>query len=181
MRSSTQVQQLALERPPLRLRKPAPADGPAVHALIADCPPLDPNSLYCNLLQCTHFAVTSALAEYGGRTVGFVSGYRPPPHPDTLFVWQVAVARDARGQSIGKRLLRAILERPENGDLRFLRTTVTAGNDASWALFRGLARELGAEGRRETLFDAAQHFNGDHDSEHEFIIGPFDVARHSDQ
>jgi L-2,4-diaminobutyric acid acetyltransferase len=144
---------------------------------VAACPPLDPNSLYCNLLQCTHFAGTSALAESGGEVVGFVSGYRPPTHPDSLFVWQVAVSGRARGQGLGKRLMLDILARPENRGLRFLRTTITGDNAASWAMFESLARELGASTHRQLLFDADRHFAGQHDSEHELVIGPFDSAR----
>lgn len=167
----------SVERQAARLRKPVPTDGASVHALVASCPPLDPNSLYCNLLQCTHFAETSALAELGGDVAGFVSGYRPPVHPDSLFVWQVAVAPAARGQGLGKRLMLDILARPDNSSVRFLRTTITGDNVASWAMFEGLARELGAPTRRQLLFDAGRHFAGRHDSEYEFIIGPFDSAR----
>ena len=35
-----------------RFRRPAMFDGPAVHNLIARCPPLDANSVYCNVVQC---------------------------------------------------------------------------------------------------------------------------------
>ncbi len=144
---------------------------------MAECPPLDPNSLYCNLLQCTHFAATSALAETDGDVVGFVSGYRPPVHSHSLFVWQVAVAASVRGQGLGKRLMLDILGRPENLDIRYLRTTITSGNHASWRMFESLARSLGAGGERRTLFEAERHFAGRHESEIEFVIGPFDPAR----
>lgn len=177
LNSSPTVQRLSPEAPAARLRKPRSTDGAAVHDLVAACPPLDPNSLYCNLLQCTHFATTSALAEIEGDAVAFVSGYRPPDHPDSLFVWQVAVHEGARGQGLGKRLMLDILCRPENRDVRFLRTTITRGNDASWRMFEGLARELNAQGERHTLFDAGRHFAGRHESEIEFVIGPFDPSR----
>src|SRR3546814_7010756 len=72
---------------------------------------LDDNSLYCNLLQCSHFAGTCALAEIDGRAVGWISGYLPPEKPDTLFVWQVAVHPEARGRRVGKRLIRELLRR----------------------------------------------------------------------
>lgn len=170
------AQRLAPEPAPARLRVPRDTDGAAVHALIADCPPLDANSLYCNLLQCTHFADTTALAECDGEVVGFVSGYRPPGDPESLFIWQVAVSRRARGQGLGKRLMLEILRRPGNRDVRFLRTTVTPGNEASWRMFESLARDLGASGERRRLFDAERHFGGSHDSEIEFVIGPFDTA-----
>lgn len=177
LNNSSSVQRTAPETSAARLRLPGATDGAAVHALVAGCPPLDPNSLYCNLLQCTHFAATSALAETDGGVVGFVSGYRPPTHPDSLFVWQVAVAASARGQGLGKRLVLDILGRPENRDIRFLRTTITPGNRASWHLFESLARSLGASGERRTLFDAKRHFAGRHETEIEFVVGPFDPPR----
>src|SRR5690606_17223851 len=76
------------------LRAPVAEDAADLHQLVADCPPLDPNSLYCNLLHCSHFSGTSVAAvrrdEQGKeRLVGFISGYIPPGQPDTLFVWQV--------------------------------------------------------------------------------------------
>src|SRR3546814_16914023 len=44
--------------PDFSFRNPVAEDAQAIHDLIAACPPLDTNSLYCNLLQCTHFAET---------------------------------------------------------------------------------------------------------------------------
>ena len=167
----------AVERPTARLRKPTATDGAAVHELVASCPPLDPNSLYCNLLQCTHFADTSALAELDGEVAGFVSGYRLPTHPDSLFIWQVAVSPAARGHGLGQRLVLEILARPANANLRYLRTTITGDNAASWAMFGRLARDLDAPTERHLLFDADRHFVGRHDSELELVIGPFDSAR----
>lgn len=163
--------------PTVSLRRPRPADGAAVHDLVAACPPLDTNSLYCNLLQCTHFAATSALAEADGAVLAFVSGYRLPEDPDCLFIWQVAVSAQARGQGLGKRLMLEILRRPEHRGLHFLRTTITSDNKASWAMFESLARTLGAATRREVLFDARRHFAGRHESEYQLTIGPFDADR----
>ena len=72
----------------LSFRVPTASDGAALHQLVANCPPLDPNSFYCNLLQCSHFADTAVAVEYEGKLVGFISGYIPPGKPDTLFVWR---------------------------------------------------------------------------------------------
>ena len=94
------------------IRPPCVTDGASVNALIARCPPLDRNSLYCNLLQCAHFSATSALAEQEGKVIGFASGYRLPDEPETLFIWQVAVDRIARGRALGKHLIFDILSRP---------------------------------------------------------------------
>ena len=161
---------------PYELRAPRPGEAVAVHDLVASCPPLDRNSLYCNLLQCTHFAPTSAIALAGPRVAGFVSGYCPPEHTDTLFVWQVAVAPEARGRGLGKRLIRSILERPQCRGVRFISATVTPGNDSSKGMFESLARELGTALDERPLFDAQDHFGGRHDAEHELRVGPFRIS-----
>ena len=48
------------------MRKPRKADGARVWNLIKSIEKLDDNSMYCNLLQCSHFAGTCALAELVG-------------------------------------------------------------------------------------------------------------------
>ncbi|QIL90121.1 diaminobutyrate acetyltransferase [Microbulbifer sp. SH-1] len=155
------------------LRRPVSEDGAAVHRLIGNCPPLDTNSLYCNLLQASHFSATSVAAELDGRLVGFISGYLIPERPDTLFIWQVAVAEQGRGMGLAGRMLREILDRPACTQVRHLETTITPDNDASWALFRSLARKLDANCCDSVLFDRERHFNGQHDSEMLLRIGPF--------
>ncbi|WP_236250571.1 diaminobutyrate acetyltransferase [Microbulbifer sp. ALW1] len=158
------------------LRRPVSEDGAAVHQLIGACPPLDTNSLYCNLLQASHFSATSVAAELDGELVGFISGYRIPERPDTLFVWQVAVAEAGRGMGLAGRMLREILGRPACGAVTHLETTITPDNDASWALFRSLARKLDAGCVDSVMFDRERHFKGAHDSEMLLRIGPFTAA-----
>lgn len=155
------------------LRKPAKDDGFRLNQLVAQCPPLDPNSIYCNLLQCSHFADTAVAAEIDGELVGFISGYIPPQKPETVFVWQVAVHQNGRGQGLAKRMLKSIVMRPEHSHLSHLETTITADNDVSWALFRSFARDMGAELTHQEHFSKDLHFSGQHDSEFLLRIGPF--------
>lgn len=155
------------------LRVPVAEDGIALHRLIAQCPPLDPNSVYCNLLHCSHFASTSVAAEADGELVGFVSGYRVPERDDTLFIWQVAVAEQARGQKLASKMLSHLLKRDICQQLRYVETTITADNRASWALFEHLARELNTELNHSIVFDRDKHFAGEHDSESLLRLGPF--------
>lgn len=155
------------------LRVPVAKDGIALHRLIAQCPPLDPNSVYCNLLHCSHFASTSVAAEADGELVGFVSGYRVPERDDTLFIWQVAVAEQARGQKLASKMLSHLLKRDICQQLRYVETTITADNRASWALFEHLARELNTELNHSIVFDRDKHFAGEHDSESLLRLGPF--------
>ena len=126
--------------------------------------------MYCNLLQCSHFADTAIAAELNGELVGFVSGYRLPQAPDTLFVWQVAVAPDVRGAGLASRMLQQLL-RQQSG-LRWIHTSITATNQASWNTFRKLARLLDAEFQTRVMFDRTAHFGGEHDTETLVCIGP---------
>ncbi len=154
------------------MRRPDANDGHAVHELIARCPPLDTNSLYCNLLQCTHLADTCVVAVDGERPVGFVSAYLIPKQPEALFVWQVAVAPEARNRGLGGRMLMEILARPVCSGVRYLKTTITETNEASWSLFEALARKLDAQLEQQALFDRQRHFHGAADTEILVTIGP---------
>jgi len=162
--------QAAFKDAELVLRQPSDRDGQAVHNLISQCPPLDTNSLYCNLLQCTHFADTCVLVEKAGRPVAFLSAYIPPDDPQTLFVWQVAVHHDGRGRGLGKKMLNALLDRPACRDVTRLQTTITRDNKASWGLFESFANNIDAECRDELLFCRKAHFSGAHASEHLLTI-----------
>lgn len=157
----------------LLLRVPTKADGNAVHRLIERCPPLDTNSMYCNLLQCSHFAETSVAAVLDGELAGFVSGYIVPGREDTLFIWQVAVGEQARGRGLASKMLAAIVDRESCGDVRFMETTITEDNKASWALFSRFADKRDAELVNSVMFDENDHFGGEHASEMLVRIGPF--------
>jgi L-2,4-diaminobutyric acid acetyltransferase len=147
-------------------------DGPAITHLVAACAPLDVNSAYCNLLQCTHFADSCMVAECDGQILGWVSGYHPPTEPDSFFVWQVAVAKAARGQHLAPRMINALLARPTAEGVTHLITTVTDDNGPSWALFQGLARAWNAPLARSAMFDRDAHFAGAHATEWLARIGP---------
>lgn len=157
---------------PITLRAPTAEDGAAVYELIAQCPPLDTNSMYCNLLQSSHFSETSVAAELDENIVGFISGYVLPKQPDTLFIWQVAVGEKARGQGLASRMLRDILQRPACQQVKFIETTITPDNRASWALFESLANKLSAQLNHSVMFDRQQHFAGQHETEMLVKIGP---------
>lgn len=154
------------------LRRPTAEDGPAVTALIAASEPLDPNSAYCNLLQCSDFADTCVLGEREGAVVGWISAYRPPSHPERIFVWQVAVAAAARGEGLAGRMLDELVSLPAVQGATTLTTTITEANPASWALFGAFARRRGASLSKSKRFERAAHFAGAHDTEWQATIAP---------
>ena len=172
---------MTLSQPQTVLRPPTPNDGASVFRLIGRCPPLDINSMYCNLLQCTHFAGTSVAAVQTVNTneelVGFISAYPIPEREDTLFIWQVAVDERARGIGLAGNMLKHILDRPQCSQITHLETTITESNKASWALFESLANKLGTTLEKSVMFDSDKHLAGEHDTEFLARIGPFEFVQ----
>jgi L-2,4-diaminobutyric acid acetyltransferase len=159
----------------LKLRQPERRDGAVLHELIAASPPLDLNSRYAYLLLCEHHAQTSVIAECEGIVAGAVTAYVPPTQPDTLFIWQVAVARQVRGQKLGTRMLQHLLQHciaPRR--LRWLEATISPGNHASHRLFTQFARRNGAGYITTTLFSPTDFGDSGHEEECLYRIGPWD-------
>lgn len=155
------------------MRAPQKSDAAGIHRLIAECPPLDLNSVYTYLLLSEYFGESCILAGSGDTLHGFVSGYVPPRRPDTLFVWQVAVHERARGQRLGRRMLHSLLQRPGLAHIQFIETTVGPDNSASRGMFAGLARQLLAPVNEQPLFERHMFGPQAHEDEPLLRIGPF--------
>lgn len=124
------------------LRTPGPHDGPRMHELVVAGGGLDVNSPYAYVLGARFFAATSVIAEGPAGPAGFVLGVAPPERPDTLFVWQVGVAPEARGEGLALRMLHHLADAVGP---TYLEATVTPSNEASQRLFRAFARDRDAE------------------------------------
>ncbi len=153
------------EKKEVCLRRPLKEDGLAVHRLVAANPPLDVNSPYSYYLLCEHFAETCVLAEFQGEAVGFISAYRRPDSPSTLFVWQVVVDPSMRGRGLAREMLLALLSREIGREVSTIESTVNPSNQASRRVFERFAEEHG-EGLEEELFlNEAAFGEGEHESE----------------
>ena len=156
----------------ITIRQAESTDGGKMQLLAKQCPPLDINSKYSYLLMSTHFSQTCTVAVTGEEILGFQTGYFEPDQPDVLFIWQIAVGDAGRGQGLAKRMVRDLLARFPRGRVSFLEQTVTKSNEPSRALFRSIARELGAP-LEETLLFGPEHFGAsDHEPEYLLRIGP---------
>lgn len=158
----------------IHFRNPSTDDGAAVWRVVRDSGVLDLNSAYMYMLLAREFADTCVVAEHDGEVVGFVTGFRPPQRPDSIFLWQVGVDASMRGQGLGKRLLTAFLQSPGAQGATMLETTISPSNEASRALFTAIARELGTDIRAGEGFRADQFPpEGDHEAEDWYFIGPY--------
>lgn len=158
----------------LLLRPPSPNDGAAIYQLIKQSPPLDLNSCYAYLLQGLHFSETCVVAKDSDNTVAaYISAYILPHQPNTLFVWQVAVAEAYRGQRLAPQMIQHLLQRPVCSAVDYVETTVSPSNVASAQLFKHLARQLNTECVVSELFLPEIFGQGLHEAEELFRIGPF--------
>ena len=155
----------------LEFRNPRAVDATPIWHLIEKIGGLERNTSYAYLLLCSHFAGGSLVATYNENPVGFVLGYRVPSAKDTMFVWQVGVAPELRGQGLAGALLSRFVELPEYRTCRFLEATVAPGNEASQALFQGFARRRDLPCSRSAGFPS-NLFPPPHDDEDLYRIGP---------
>lgn len=163
----------------VEIRKPTVSDGSALWELAAGTGVLDVNTPYAYLLWARDFADTSVIALVDEQPAGFISGYRRPRDPDTLFIWQVAVDSAYRGRRLASRMLSEVVA--HSGASR-LETTITADNAASIALFSGLARDHGTEIVRadlftEDLFPPSSATGEEHAAEDLYTVAPLERSR----
>ena len=157
--------------PTIVLDRPDVRDGPSCRRLAQATGSLDVNSSYAYLLWCREFAATSVVARRDGAVAGFLTGFRRPDEPRTLFVWQVAVDAAERGKGVAAAMLDGLVGRLP--DVDHVEASVTPGNTASQALFAGFADHRGARLTRTDLF-GTDLLGPDHPPEILLRIGPID-------
>lgn len=152
-------------------RSATPADGGEMWRFVREAGVLELNPSYAYILMSQHFGNTCLVAEAEGRMVGFVLAYVPPRQPDTIFVWQIGVAREVRGRGVGLHLLRQLLALDGCRNVRYLEASVTPTNKPSQNLFRAFARKWGVACRRLPFFPR-EFFPDAHEPEYLYRIGP---------
>ncbi len=156
----------------LSFRTPVADDGPAIHALVERCKPLDLNSRYCYIILCEHFSSTCVVVEQGDEVLAVITAYIPPDRQDTLFVWQVAVDTRFRGQGLAKKMLTHLLQRNHLKHIQYVEATVNPSNDASRSIFKSLAKASQCPIDEALLFPAVMFGEGDHEQENLIRVGP---------
>ena len=154
------------------MRRPGPSDGVLLHRMVADCGVLELNTCYAYALMASDFADTCVIAEVEGEPAGFVVGYRPPPRPEALFVWQVGVLPAGRGRGLARTMLDHLMQRLADDGVTHMEATVATDNEPSDRLFRSYARDKGAELEIGGGFSGEDLGGGGHPDEPRYRIGP---------
>lgn len=162
------------------LRCPAETDANAMRQLVVETGVLDVNSTYAYLLMATDFAKSSIVADRDGDLCGLITAYHPPARPESLFVWQVAVAERVRGTGLAATMLDELVDRvrrARHGHPLTVEATVAPNNEPSRALFTAFARRHGVPITESTHFVAEQlDADGAHEDEPILRIGPITAA-----
>ncbi len=174
-----------IEKPELFLRAATTADGARMWSFVKEHGVLELNSAYCYMLMATHFGAHCMIAETAPQAdanvekslAGFVLAYRPPQHPDELFVWQIGVHPKLRNLGVAKRMLHELLSLPANRGVQYITATVATDNEPSRALFRGFANDANVNCEESSFFTADMFPKQNaHAAEDLFRIGPMDSA-----
>ena len=151
-------------------------DGGAMWRVARESGVLEENAEYTYHMFTHYFSEASIVAEKDGEVVGFIAGFRPPDHPDTAFVWQIAVAPAARGEGLARLMIHGVLRGLAPG-VRYLEATVSPSNEPSQRTFHGIARDLDAPCSEEILFPGDRFHGPSHEDEVLFRIGPIEAGR----
>lgn len=158
------------------LRQPKMEDGAKIWKLVKETNVLDVNSSYSYIMMCMFFADTCVVAEdqETGKIVGFITAYRPPSDPESIFVWQIGVDVSQRGKGLGGALLESLLRRKAVSGVKYVTATISPSNIASQKLFEKLASTLRSEVHKSEEQSIPQHVfpEGGHEAELMYRIGP---------
>jgi len=157
----------------IRFRSPDKKDGASIWQLIKETGALDVNSAYCYILLSDYFRDTCIIAEDEEGIIGFISAFRAPAKPDTLFLWQIAVSPSKQRKGIARMMVKELLSYEYCQAIRFVEATVSPSNIASRGLFLRLAKDYTTECQLSQGYTASMFpFEINHEEELLFRLGP---------
>ncbi len=128
------------EQPIPTLRAPQPEDGARVALLAKDDRKQVFGTLLGELSDFEQFVNTSIVAEVDGDVVGAVLAYIPPYAPNTLNILQVLIHEKEENKGLGSLMLGQLMRREVCAEITQVETTISAGDESTWALFRRFAQ-----------------------------------------
>lgn len=105
--------------------------------------PLDLHTVFTYWTLFKYFGDTCFVLEKEGRIIGFISSLLSSNQPDTLYLWQIGIDPDYRGNRYAEILLKRVVEAARAKDCKGLQVTIAHENRSSYRLFSRFALEQG--------------------------------------
>lgn len=118
------------------LRLARQGDAGAVHAMAAECPPLEVYPLHQYVILLRTCGDLCCVAEVDGEIVGFEIGFPSSPRQGVYFLWQIGVTPGQRGTGLAQQLLETLERRVRAAGYHTIELTVDPANEPSYRLFR---------------------------------------------
>ena len=130
--------------PVLRFRAPQASDAAEISLLLKESGAPTHSELHRSLLQSDQFRETCGVVEIAGDIVGWISAYLPPFDPESLYVWQIAVSKKARGLGVAHRMLLDLMNRDICDGVRRLQISIRFDDPDGWEFIQRYADIRGA-------------------------------------
>lgn len=125
----------------VNLRECTPADIDYVIRFVESCAPLEVHTSFTYWVTFEYWGHLCRVALVGNRVVGYVSAIGSGRVRDVLYVWQVGVAQEFRGQGLAQRLLSEVVTAGRANGFRKAQVSIAGDNEASLKAFERFARE----------------------------------------
>ncbi|MBF0274792.1 MAG: diaminobutyrate acetyltransferase [Nitrospinae bacterium] len=149
----------------IEFRHPNFNEGLGIYYLVKKCPSLDLNSIYFYYLLCKDFFNTCVVATYEGQLIGFLSAYRKPHNPLSLFVQQIVVLDNKKEIDLEMQMLSWLYKKLNPITMKEIETTVSTSNKVSEKLFKQFAFNKGFLVKKSVFLKESQFGEGIHEQE----------------
>ena len=119
------------------------ADVDEIRKFVKCSKPLDLHTAFTYWTLFKYFGDTCFVLEKEGRIIGFISGLLSSSQHGILYLWQIGIDPDDRGNRYAEILLKRMVEAARAKDCNGLQVTIAPENRSSYRLFSRFALEQG--------------------------------------
>lgn len=112
--------------------------------LVKSCEPLDLHTPYTYWVLCHYFGDYSfIIRDETDIPVGLITSLLI--NNEIIFIWQIGIIKEYRRKGIGKKLIRKVINKAKENEIKKIQFTIDFSNNASLSTFRSIAKEQKAE------------------------------------
>ena len=125
----------------MSIRTVSVSDVSDVRVFVDRCKPLTLHTAVTYGVLFRNFSELCFVFEDNERIIGFLAALRGTSHSDAVYVWQLGVSADMRGQGISHKLLDALAQSSKSIGISKLHVGIEPSNDVSLKVFESYARK----------------------------------------